>query len=394
MNWVLIGGLLLAAIWVWHTVAAMLGMSKLKELSDAEWDVAAHSISSTETGRRSPAVSIIVPARNEQRKIAEAMKTLMDCDYPSLEVIAVNDRSTDGTGPLLDEIAAQNPGRLKVIHVRELPDGWLGKTHAMFLGAKASRGEWVLFTDADVFQRRDVLRRAVAYAERSRTDHLVVMPTMLMHSWGERMMIALFQALFIFAQRPWKVSDPKARDFIGVGAFNLVRRSAYDAIGGYEKFRLAVVDDMKLGEEIKKSGFASDCVFARQMVRIHWASGAFGVVHNLVKNFFAAMRFNVAIVLGAVAGVFVIFLGPWIGAAFAHGWARSGYLLSLLCLFSVYLGMSRRSGVRPAYFFLQPLAAILLAYTMLLSMVLTLWRGGVVWRGTKYSLKELRRAGV
>jgi glycosyltransferase involved in cell wall biosynthesis len=394
MNWPLIGGAFLGAIWVWHTVAAMLGMPKIQELSDTKWDIAPDVITSKTTGASAPKVSIIVPARNEERKIADAMKTLMASDYPALEVIAVNDRSTDRTGALLNELAAQHPKRLKVIHVSELPERWLGKTYAMYLAAREAQGEWLLFTDADVFQSHDVLRRAVAYAERSGTDHLVVMPTMLMHTWGERMMIALFQALFIFAQRPWKVADPKARDFIGVGAFNLVRRSAYDAIGGYERFRLAVVDDMKLGEEIKKSGFASDCVFAHRMVQIHWASGAFGVVHNLVKNFFAAMRFNVAIVLVAVLGVLTVFLGPWIGAIFAHGRARAGYVVSLLCVLSVYLGMSRRSGVKPIYFLLQPVATLLMAYTMLLSMVVTLWRGGVVWRGTKYSLDELRRAGT
>jgi len=394
MNWAMIGGFALAAIWTWHTVAAMLGMPSIKELSDATWDIAPGDIVSKTTGERSPKVSIIVPARNEEHTIEPAMRSLMAADYPRLEVIAVNDRSTDQTGRVLDELAAGNPQRLIVLHVKELPEGWLGKTHAMWLAAGQASGEWLLFTDADVHQSTDVLRRAIAYAERSGTDHLVVMPTMLTYNWGERMMIALFQALFIFAQRPWKVADPKARDFIGVGAFNLVRRSAYDAIGGYDRFRLAIVDDMKLGEMVKKQGFASNCVFAKDGVRIHWAQGALGIVHNLVKNFFAAMLYNVAIVLGAVLGLFLVFLGPWVGAIFAHGWARAGYLISLLCLFTIYVGMSKRSGVSPLYVFLHPVGTVLIAYTMLLSMAATLWRGGVLWRGTMYSLEELRRSGL
>ena len=394
MTWAMVGGLALAAIWMWHTVSAVLGMPKIQELSDAQWDIAADDIVSKVTGEHAPKVSVIVPARNEEHTIEPAMQSLMAVDYSRLEVIAVNDRSTDQTGRILDEIAAANPKRLKVGHVKELPEGWLGKTHAMWLAAKQSSGEWLLFTDADVHQSPDVLRRAIAYAERTKADHLVVMPTMLTLNWGERMMIALFQSLFIFAQRPWKVADPKARDFIGVGAFNLIRRSTYDAIGGYDHLRLAILDDMKLGEMTKKKGFASNCVFGQNMVRIHWAPGALGMVRNLVKNFFAAMRYNVAIVFGAVLGLILVFLGPWVGAIFAHGWARTGYVVALLCLLVIYTGMSKRSGVSPIYVLLHPVATILIAYSMVFSMVATLWRGGVVWRGTKYSLEELRRSGL
>jgi glycosyltransferase involved in cell wall biosynthesis len=393
MNWPMIAGAGLAAVWTSFTASAVVGIPKLAELADGQWDISPSEIESRITGARAPRASIIVPARNEEHTIRPAMQSLMQCDYPQVEVIAVNDRSTDGTGEIVDEIATNHPGMLKVVHVTELPQGWLGKTHAMYSGVQRAQGEWILFTDADVSMTPDILRRAIAYAERTKADHLVVMPTMLTHSWGERMMIALFQALFIFAQRPWKVRDPQARDFIGVGAFNLIRRTAYEGVGGYEKLRLAVVDDMKLGEMVKKCGYASDCAFAQDMVQIHWASGAFGMVHNLVKNFFAAMRYNVAIVFAGVLGMLAIYLGPWIGAFVTTGWAKTGYLISLLCILCVYIGMSKRSGVNPLYFLLQPVAAILLAYSMLLSAFLAIWRGGVVWRGTKYSLKELRRSG-
>ncbi len=394
MNWPMLGGGILGTIWSWFTINAAVGIRKLSELTDPHWAIPAGEIVSQATGARTPRASIIVPARNEERTIASAMETLMASDYPELEVIAINDRSTDRTGAVLDGIATRYPDRLRVIHVAELPDGWLGKTHAMAAGARAASGEWLLFTDADVHQRADLMRRAIAYAEGTRTDHLVVLPSMLTYSWGERMMVALFQAIFIFAQRPWKVRDPNARDFMGVGAFNLVRRKAYDAIGGYEKLALAVLDDMKLGEMVKKNKFRSDCAFGKNMVEIYWARGAFGMMHNLVKNFFAALRYNVAFVFFAVVMLLLIHVGPWAGAMFASGWAKTGYLVSLLCILVVYIGMSPRSGVRPVYFLLQPIAAVLLAYSIALSAVLTLWRGGVVWRGTKYSLKELRESGL
>jgi len=394
MNWPLYGGWALAAIWGWHGLQAALGMPRLAELTDENWDIPSEEIVSKTTGTRAPKVSIIVPARNEESTIAPAMQSLMCVDYSAVEVLAVNDRSSDGTGRILTAIAEQHPGKLKVLHVEELPEGWLGKTHAMGLAARNAEGEWLLFTDADVAQSPDVLRRAIGYAEKVSVDHLVVMPTMLTLDWGERMMIALFQSLFIFAQRPWKVSDPNARDFIGVGAFNLIRRNVYDAVGGYDRLRLAIVDDMKLGEMVKKHRYASTCAFAKGMVRIHWAKGALGMVHNLVKNFFAAMRYNVAIVLCAVFMLVLVFLGPWAGTVFAQGWARVGYLSSIAFLFLIYHGMSKRTDISPIYSLLHPVATILICYTILLSMVTTIWQGGVVWRGTKYSLDELRRSGL
>src|SRR5260370_811868 len=156
------------------------------------------------------------------------------------------------------------PTRLKVIHISELPAGWLGKTHAMWTAGLHASGDWLLFTDADVLFKPDSLRRAVAYAEAERADHVVLFPRMIMKGPGERMMIAFFQVLFVFGRRPWKVADPKARDHMGVGAFNLVRRPVYDAVGTYRALRMEVLDDMKLGKVIKNASFGQ-----RQLVHIY-----------------------------------------------------------------------------------------------------------------------------
>jgi hypothetical protein len=260
------------------------------------------------------------------------------------------------------------------------------------LATQHATGEWLLFTDADVVHRSDALRRAVAYAERERADHFVLLPTMVMATWGERMMISFFQALFIFAHRPWKVADPKAKDYMGVGAFNMIRRDVYDALGGYERLRLAVVDDMKLAELVKQHGFAQRNVFGKDLTRIRWAHGAMGVVANLSKNFFAQLRYNTAIALIAALAILIIHIGPWIGTFTAHGWDRVGYSAALACLLFIYSGLSQRSGVHAIYVLLHPLATLLMVYTLLQSTFLTLWRHGVTWRGTKYSLSELRAA--
>lgn len=386
----------LAAIWIYHSLAARRGMPQLPDLRRPEFAVP--------PGAALPRVSIIVPARNEETMIGPAVLSLLALNYPDYEVVVVDDRSGDATGAILDELKAEFPPqpaknrragdpvgeRLTVVHVRELPPRWLGKTHAMYEAAKIATGEWLLFSDADVVHAPDALRRAVAYAEREQAAYLVLFPTMKMESAGERMMISFFQAMFIFAHRPWKVRDPKSKDIIGVGAFNLIRREAYQKIGTYESMRLSVVDDMRLAEKVKQAGLASRVAFGEELVSLRWAIGAGGVVRNLTKNFFAHLRYNLPLALLAVFGMLWVHLGPWLGTAFSPGWERAGYAVALGCLLAVYVAMGRRTGISIAYILLHPAATLLMAYALLRSTVLTLARGGVVWRGTFYPLSELK----
>jgi cellulose synthase/poly-beta-1,6-N-acetylglucosamine synthase-like glycosyltransferase len=244
-----IAGGLLALAWSSRLIGAAIGMPKVADVALAQWD---------RRPQPEPRLSIIVPARNEEESIAASLQQLLSLDYANYEVIAVNDRSTDRTREILDRVA-ETPaahGRLKVIHVDTLPSGWLGKTHAMWTASQQATGNWFLFTDADVLFKPDSVRRVIAYAEAEPADHVVLFPRMIMRRPGERMMIAFFQTLFVFGHRPWKVADPKTQDHMGVGAFNLVRRSAYEAVGTYKALRFEVLDDMKLGKVVKASGFA------------------------------------------------------------------------------------------------------------------------------------------
>ena len=283
---------------------------------------------------------------------------------------------------------------LRVIHHDELPPGWLGKTHAMWTAANQASGDWLLFTDADVLFKPDSLRRALAYAEAERADHVVLFPRMIMKRPGEYMMIAFFQTMFMFGHRPWKVADPSTDDHMGVGAFNLVRRRVYEAVGTYQALRMEVLDDMKLGKVVKRAGYAQRNVFGGDLISIRWAHGAMGVVNNLTKNFFAVLSFQSWRALLSVFALGFLNLGPFLGIWFAHGWARIPYAVALLSMFAIYIGMSLRSSVPPYYFFLHPISTALFIYTLLRSTFLTLWNNGITWRGTKYPLEELRKGMV
>jgi glycosyltransferase involved in cell wall biosynthesis len=398
-----IAGMILALAWASRIVDAALGMPSVADVSRSEWD------RNPVLASGNPRVSIIVPARNEEESVEQCLRSLLSLHYDNYEVIAVNDRSTDRTGEIMERIMHDSPfsqkkgevghpipisPELRVIQHSELPGGWLGKTHAMWTAANTASGEWLLFTDADVLFKPDSLRRALAYAEHEHADHVVLFPRMIMKRPGEYMMIAFFQSMFMFGHRPWKVADPSTDDHMGVGAFNLVRRRVYEAVGTYQALRMEVLDDMKLGKVVKNAGFAQRNVFGGDLISIRWAHGAFGVVNNLTKNFFAVLSFQSWRTLISAFGLAFLNYGPFLGLWLAHGWARVPYAIALLSMLLIYIGMSWRSAVPAYYLLLHPVSTTLFIYTLLRSMILTLWNDGIVWRGTKYPLEELRRGMV
>jgi glycosyltransferase involved in cell wall biosynthesis len=385
-----IAGTILALAWLSRIVDAALGMPSVANIAQLQWNRNPVSPSGN------PRVSIIVPARNEESDIEQTLTLLLGLDYDNYEVIAVNDRSTDRTGDIMEEVAASagTQGRLRVIQHKELPPGWLGKAHAMWTATNEATCDWLLFTDADVLFKPDSVRRALAYAEAERADHVVLFPQMIMKTPGEYMMIAFFQTMFVFGHRPWKVADPKSRDHMGVGAFNLIRRNVYDAVGTYKALRMEVLDDMKLGKVVKNAGFAQRNVFGGDLISIRWANGAMGVVNNLTKNFFAVLSFQWPRTLISAFGLAFLNLMPFLGVWLAHGWERLPYAVALGSMFSIYVGMSWRSGVPAYYFLLHPVSTVLFIYTLLRSMFLTLWNDGIIWRGTRYPLEELRKGMV
>ena len=381
-----IAGSILAMAWLSRLLDAAQGMPKVADISRPEWDSKPNP---------APRVTIIVPARNEEEHIELTLRHLLNLAYENYEIVGVNDRSTDRTGEIMDHVASGvSLGKLKVIHVKDLPMGWMGKAHAMWIGAKQGTGDWLLFTDADVLFRSDVLNRTLNYADHERADHVVLFPRMIMHTVGERMMIAFFQSMFVFGHRPWKVADPKTKDHMGVGAFNLIRSQIYQAVGTYEALRFEVLDDMKLGKLVKQAGYVQRNVFGDDLISLRWVKGAMGMVNNLTKNFFAILSFRWWRSLGSVFMVLFLNFLPFVGVFVTHGWARVPYAIGLLSILGLYIGMARMSDVPVYYFLLHPVSTIMFAYILLRSMTLTLMQRGIFWRGTFYPLDELRKGMV
>ncbi len=336
-----------------------------------------------------PRVSVIVAARNEARKIEAALQSVLKQDYPNLEVIVVNDRSTDETGAILDRLAQTN-SRLRVVPLRELPAGWLGKNFAHHHGAESATGTWLLFTDADVVMAPETLRRAMSYAVRERLDHLAVGPRLAMPGLVLEMFGGAFMLFFTFYAKPWKARDPKSPRHIGIGAFNLVRTEVYRQIGGHQPIALRPDDDMKLGKLIKKHGYRQDVVLSGPLLTVEWYGSLRELMRGLEKNLFAGVEYNLAVLVMASVLQLAVFVWPFV-AVFVTGdatrWLNAGCVFAIAAL---YADSARPHGLPRWHWIGFPVMVLLFQYILWRAMLKTLINGGIDWRGTHYALKDLK----
>jgi Glycosyl transferase family 2 len=337
-----------------------------------------------------PLISIVVPARDEGVMIEAALRSLLALDYPHLEVIAVDDRSTDETGVAMDRLAARD-ARLRVIHIAELPAGWLGKNHALQQGARAATGDLLLFTDGDVLFAPETLRLAATWVERQKVDHLCLNPQMIPGGYWESALINAFGMLFFINAQPWFIGTSVRWAYCGIGAFNLVRRRVYEAIGGHEPIRFDCLDDVNLGALIKRSGYKQHLLLADDLVRVRWQTSFWGVIRGLEKNSFAALHYSLAKVVGVTLLLALVCFAPYV---MPLAWPDARAIPCLLTLVLVHATYTRlamrmfagRFSLCPAF----PVAILFFIFVIWRSAIITLRQGGIRWRDTFYPLAELR----
>jgi hypothetical protein len=380
--WTVLLGVI-AFLWVLEAMDIAEGVPRIPSLSDV----------APLRDEQCPSVSVLFAARDEAEKLPGALETMMALDYPRYEVIAVDDRSTDETGEILDGAASKNPV-LKSVHVTSLPPGWLGKPHALEQAYEKSTGEWLVFTDGDVHFAPDLLRRVVALAEAKKWDHVTLLGALGMFSIGEKIAMTFFAMAFVIGTRPWAASDPKSRAYSGVGAFQMIRRSAYETIGTHRRLAMEVVDDMKLGKLAKDGGFRSGAAKAGDRVSVHWHSGVGNMIRGTTKNFFATSGYKVRVTSIQILGLLIMCVFPVVALPFAHGRARVFDIVAIALPLIIAGGAARQFRTPLPFAATYPLGALLFAWMLLRSMVVTLWRGGIEWRGTFYPLEELKRGVV
>jgi cellulose synthase/poly-beta-1,6-N-acetylglucosamine synthase-like glycosyltransferase len=267
-----------------------------------------------------------------------------------------------------------------------LPDGWLGKCHACHVGAGEITGDWILFTDADCWLKPDVLARALRVAERDGADH-ITLTSGLVGSAG----LKASHLMFLISLANWfsGVNRDRAKSFMGIGAFNLVRASAYRQCGGYEALRLTVVDDMKLGWLLRRAGKRTRGFIGGDDAECHWGSSAWSMVKIMEKNYFAALDYRLWLAAGG--SVFVVLVSAiLILGLFSRTLAGIAAACSPLTIILPAGILARRLGWSWLPAVCAPFMFPLFLYALLNSTFVTLRNGGIHWRGTFYPLKALR----
>ena len=378
---VLIVGWLIFGLWIIAAGPAvfLLQKKKLQHLADSVQELEHY-----------PPVSVIIPARDEAANIENCLRSLLSSDYPNLELIAIDDRSGDETGAIMDCIA-DNDERLKVIHITELPSGWLGKNYAMHVAASEASGEFLLFTDGDILFQPETIRLAVRYTIDAKLDHICLMPRMVPGSYWETALTSFFGLIFAMGTQPWLIASAVRRSYAGVGAFNLVRQKAYEEFKGHEPIRLDILDDVKLGKLVKQSGFRSDMLLASEFLQVRWQTSAWGVIRGLEKNAFASQDYSVAILFRSTLIFSMVFILPYLGACWFQDAQRWGYVAAIAFVHVAFGWISSVMGGGWKVLPVLPIVAVGMLFAFWRSAWVTLRQGGVQWRETFYSLELLRK---
>jgi glycosyltransferase involved in cell wall biosynthesis len=336
-----------------------------------------------------PKVSVIIPACNEAETIEPALKSILAMDYADLEVIAVNDRSLDRTGPLLEQMQKQYPS-LQIHNISVLPEGWLGKNHALQYGAERAQGEYLLFTDADIIMEKSSLTRAMHHMLENKMDHISmffksIAPGGLLNALILDAGIGLMLLL-----KPWKAKDPNSKRYMGVGAFNLVKSDVYRKIDGHRTIAMHPIDDVMLGKVIKHRGFSQDCLLGHNFIQAEWYVDVRDFINGLMKNTFAFCNYNMAIVLFGVFIIMIINILPLFAIFFTSGITRGLFGSAAMVRILSFAGGFSYTGINSWYSVWALVTPYVFIYITLKAAITTTINRGITWRGTYYSLDELK----
>ena len=341
---------------------------------------------------RWPRVSLIIPACNEVDTIRPAIESLRDLDYPELEIILIDDRSTDGTRAVVRDLARQD-NRIRVVEIDTLPAGWLGKTHALMKGEEAATGEWLLFTDADVHHKPESLKKAITECMTEEYDFLCVAPEMIAKSFSLQLCLAQFLQNAAFTVNLARLNDKRAADALGAGAYNLVKRVVFKRTAGFEWLKLEVIDDIGLAQMMKRAGARLGVLGGYGEISIEWYPSLSAFVRGIEKNSFAVFEYRMSAAIAyfvlAVLSVFGFTLAPAMSASWLAALASVGGAATLCLITAVRVQRIMQISFAVALFF--PLTSLFLPLLVLRSGILCLWRKGIFWRGTFYPLAELRK---
>ena len=356
-------------VWCFLAVQTLVNLLLFRKLEEAD------------AGGASPKVSIVIPARNEERYIGRTLDAALRLDYPDFEVIVVDDGSTDGTAREIRE-RASDP-RLLSTSARPLEPGWLGKPNALATGAALAKGSFLLFMDADVELHPRALRDAVSACERNGWDYLTLLPYFERRGFWEEILMPIL-ALSAFIYLPSYLMFARRMPLAaGGGAFGLVRRKAYEAIGGHRPIRSSVVDDIRLALELKRGGFRTMARLGLHRVRLRMYHGRREIIDGFTKNAHAVFGDSTLRPVSFLLAALAVDLTPFLWPLGTSGFLGSTLLLLLFCRALVHL----RLGFPLWPILFSPLLTASGVLIVLRSLRMARREGVVRWRGREYPVE-------
>ncbi len=340
--------------------------------------------------REQPLVSVIIPACNEEEHIEQTIRAQLRQDYPHLEIIAINDRSSDATGAILEKLGKQYES-LKILHIDDLPQGWMGKPHALQLGADAANGHYLLFTDGDILMDSTTIARAVEHMENEDLDHIALVFRNISPGWLLNSLILDSSAALLQLFRPWRARKKNSKNFIGVGAFNMVRKQVYHAVGGHKPIRMHPIDDIMLGKNIKRDGYHQEGLLGMDLVTVPWYSDIRAMVNGLMKNAMATINYRYFMLIPLLFGMVMLTIVPFWATIFLDGYSRLFFMGAILVRITAFYYGTRLLEISP---WCAP-GTIITPYLSVYIVLRAAWYNyrdkGIIWRGTHYSLADLKK---
>jgi len=340
-------------------------------------------------------VSIIVPARNEEDRIGDCVKSLLAQDYPDLEILVVDDCSTDRTAEIVQEYAARDE-RVMLVQGQPPPSGWLGKPHAIWQGVQEARGEYLCFVDSDGKLHPQCVRQTVGSLEEHGADMITLGMRLECPSFWEKAIQPLIVQLILIGFPGDKINDPSSEVASANGPFLMFRREVYEAIGGHAEIRDEIVEDLVLARKIKQKGFRLLWALAPDLMSVRMYATLKEIWQGWSKNFYKSLDESLALVVLAGIGVGWLFLLPWL-FLFWSGWELAAgpervqaLVIMTLSLAAVLAHVVQRRwlssvyGLTPAAVVLQPVGALVVIGILVNSTLKTRLGGGVVWKGRTY----------
>ena len=256
-------------------------------------------------------VSVVMVVKDEEKHILETLLCLLKQDYPTLEVIIVDDRSTDKTAAIVKTLMEKN-SNVQLVKITKLPQGWLGKNHAMYQGAKVAKGKWLLFLDGDVYFSKNAVSTGMHYLQQHDLNNLTLIPEFKQKSFWLDALITAGALAFYFKLKPWRAKQKNIHFYAGIGTYNLMLRDMYFSFDGHQSFPMCILDDVKLGKQLKKHGAKQCCLDGQGLISINWYETVFEMIKGTEKNSFAHCRFSILTLLSESILGLCLFIWPLI----------------------------------------------------------------------------------